>query len=86
LFEQTKTNKITNTRQMLRYAARKFFSNFLFKKKFQKKNFREFFLGLFIFRSQFELCLQKFGWSRPAGLGVKGIRTNSSKKLSQIII
>jgi hypothetical protein len=63
-----------------------------FQKKSQKKSnnffmniFREFF-GLFIFRSQFDVCLQKFGGSRPAGLAVKGIRTNSSKRLSQIII
>jgi hypothetical protein len=42
------------------------------------KNFRDFF-WLFIFHSQ-------FGGSRPPGLAVKGIRTNSSKRLSQIII
>jgi hypothetical protein len=47
-----------------------------------------FVFWIFIFRSQFEvcICLQKFGGSRPAGLAVKGIRTNSSKRLSQIII
>jgi hypothetical protein len=38
--------------------------------------FFHLFFWLFIFRSQFRVCLQKFGWSRPAGLGVKGIRTN----------
>jgi hypothetical protein len=32
------------------------------------------------------VCLQKFGRSRTAGLAVKGIRTNSSKRLSQIIM
>jgi hypothetical protein len=47
--------------------------------------FKTFFL-LFIFRSRFEVCMQQFGGFRPAGLGVKGIRTNSSKRLSQIII
>jgi hypothetical protein len=49
------------------------------------KIFREFFFPIFfwqfIFRSQFGVCLQTFGWSRPTGLGVKGIRTNSSKSL-----
>jgi hypothetical protein len=82
---------------MLCYAARFHKKNFKkiskknFKKKISKKNskkknskflniFREFF-WLFIFRSQFGVCLQKFGWSRPAGLGEKGIRTNRLAKL-----
>jgi hypothetical protein len=34
----------------------------------------------------FELAGKKFGGSRPADLAVKGIRTNSTKRLSQIII
>jgi hypothetical protein len=74
------------TRRMLRYASR------FHGKKFRKKNqkiFREFFFQFFwrfIFCSQFEVCLQMFWGSRPAGLAVKEIRTNSSKRLSQIII
>jgi hypothetical protein len=72
-----------------------------FKKKFQKKKIQKkkiskkkiqkfwtFFVNfwLFIFRSQLDVCLQNFWRSRPAGLAVKGIRTNSSKRLIQIII
>jgi hypothetical protein len=67
-------------------------------KKFQNKNFqnknlkffREIFFSNFFWQSIFHIlfgvCLQKFGGSRPAGLAVKGIRTNSTKRLSQIII
>jgi hypothetical protein len=65
---------------------------FFLKIKFLKilKNFREiFFLHFFwqsTFHIQFGVCLRKFGGSRPAGLAVKGIRTNSTIRLSQIII
>jgi hypothetical protein len=54
---------------MLRYAARfhkkiEEKNSKKFKKKIQKKNFREFF-WLFIFRSQFGVCLQKMGGLGP---------------------
>jgi hypothetical protein len=55
-----------------------------FPKKFQQKIrfiFCNFFVKLKIFHSQFGVCFKKNWGSRPAGLGVKGIRTNSSKKL-----
>jgi hypothetical protein len=69
---------------------------FFSKKKCQKfsvkenKNFRYFreitFFWLSWFRSQFGVCLGKFRGSRPAGLGGDRECTNSSKRLSQIII
>jgi hypothetical protein len=43
-------------------------------KKFQK-NFSDFFFWLSWFHSQFGVCLQKFGVSRPAGLGGDRLRT-----------
>jgi hypothetical protein len=55
---------------MLRYAAR-------FHGKFQKKNFKKF---KKVFKNIFK---KNKNW--PAGLAVKGIRTNSTKRRSQII-
>jgi hypothetical protein len=53
-------------------------------KKFKKKCLIFFWQSRF--HIQFGVCLRKFGGSRPAGLAVKGIRTNRTKRLSQIII
>jgi hypothetical protein len=84
---------IINTRRMLRYAPRfheKFPPKKFSKKIFTKKNFKKkilkisvnfFFKFFFVptaFYVQFGVCLQKFGGSRPAGLGGDKHGTNST--------
>jgi hypothetical protein len=77
---------------------KKYFKNINFKiqkkiqKKFNKKiilnkNFRIYFPIYFVFRdstSNLGSACENLGGLGPAGLAVKGIRTNSSKSLGQI--
>jgi hypothetical protein len=65
---------------------------FLIQKKIQK-NFKKIskkdsvkLFSQYIIIYIYGVGLRKFGGSRHAGFAVKGIRTNSTKRLSQIII
>jgi hypothetical protein len=55
-------------------------------KKIDQKNIFFAIGAVHVFRSQFGVCLQKFGGSRPAGLGGDRDCTDSTERLSQIII